>query len=304
MACGKYSDTQTTLSKIDFWFPECCKAGESCETATGMERTALHHNSLFRQVFYLRPQQATELLYYCHVHSIETTASVQHLQVSGTGLKRSQLHASLTLLPLFHMLAMECVHCLSISCDCIPFKLENHCALKKKNQQEMSLLKTRVIYTLTYISCASVRTCGSLHSLFLLSSFLLLPSLPFSFSSHPPGKRTMSTRLWPTLGDTLNSILHTSSLSWLTLMKMAWMHSNRCRIGGNEKRGWRKQREVGMEDERLERERERMMEWAILVCSNQNHDFVVIFLPLDASHHCSYLLPFSSFWKTQARRQI
>ena len=59
-----------------------------------------------------------------------------------------------------------------------------------------------------------------------------------------------------------------------------------------------------MEDERLERERERMMEWAILVCSNQNHDFVVIFLPLDASHHCSYLLPFSSFWKTQARRQI
>ena len=59
-----------------------------------------------------------------------------------------------------------------------------------------------------------------------------------------------------------------------------------------------------MEDERLERERERMMEWAILVRSNQNHDFVVIFLPLDASHNCSYLLPFSSFWKTQARRQI
>ena len=101
-----------------------------------MERTALHHNSLFRQVFYLRPQQATELLYYCHVHSIETTASVQHLQVSGTGLKRSQLHASLTLLPLFHMLAMECVHCLLISCDCIPFKLENHCALKKKKKKK------------------------------------------------------------------------------------------------------------------------------------------------------------------------
>ena len=47
-----------------------------------MEHTALHHNSPFRQVFYLCPQQATELLCYCHVHSIETTASVQHLQVS------------------------------------------------------------------------------------------------------------------------------------------------------------------------------------------------------------------------------
>jgi len=84
VACGSTQTHKLLFQKFDFWFPECCKAGESCETATGMEHTALHHNSLFRQVFYLCPQQATELLCYCHVHSIETSASVQHLQVSGT----------------------------------------------------------------------------------------------------------------------------------------------------------------------------------------------------------------------------
>ena len=82
VVCEECLGTQTILSQIYFWLPECCQVGESCETATGMEHTALHHHSPFRQVFYLCSQQAAELLCYCHVHSIETTASVQHLQVS------------------------------------------------------------------------------------------------------------------------------------------------------------------------------------------------------------------------------
>lgn len=61
--------------------PEC-QVGESGKPAARMECSTFHHHPLLRQVQYLRPQQAAQLLCDSHVHSTQAATPVQHLQVS------------------------------------------------------------------------------------------------------------------------------------------------------------------------------------------------------------------------------